>query len=118
MSKWFFILYFIVGSTQLVATKFPKSAVKEGTTATFKCSSDEGNPPPLIRWNRGCGNDNTKPGRFHASTSESTLSIAVNRTLNHGKSICFIEENIETGQKQLEMEMSLSVICESFYFLI
>ena len=101
-----------------MATKFPHSVVKEGTTATFKCSSDEGNPPPLIHWNRGRGDDNTKPGQFHASTSESTFSIEVNRTWNQGKIICFIEKNTETGQKRLEMQMSLSVICESFYFLV
>ena len=101
-----------------MATEFPKSGVKERTTAIFKCSSDEGNPPPLIHWNRGCGNDNSKPGRFNASKAESTLSIVVDRNMNQEDVKCFIEDNKETGQNRLEMTTTLIVNCELFYFFV
>ena len=101
-----------------MAKEFPKSGVKEETTAIFKCSSDEGNPPPLIHWNRGHWNDNTKPGRFNASRTESTMSIVVHRNINQENVNCFIEDNTEIGQNRLEMKTILNVNCESFYFFV
>ena len=95
-------------------TTFPKAAVKEGTTAKFKCSSDEGNPPPTIRWDHGTGTSKVKPGRFNGSITESTLDIRVDRTMQ--EIVCFIEANSSNGQKRLEQNVSLSVKCKLFLF--
>ena len=112
-----FILCFIVGPTKLMATKFPASAVKEGTTVTLNCSSDEGNPPPLIHWNTGSGNAKVKLGKFNASTVESTLSIVVDRSLNQETISCFIRANKTKHQQLLNKSFTLSVQCEPFYYL-
>ena len=101
-----------------MATEFPKSEVKEGTSAIFKCSSDEGNPPPVICWNIGSGNAEVKPGRFNASSTESILSIVVDRNINQENVNYFIEDNKEIGQNRLEMKTILNVNCESFYFFV
>ena len=100
-----------------MATEFPESAVKEGTTTVFKCSSDEGNPLPLIRWNQGIGNAKVKPGKFNASRTESALRLEVDRTLNGEEIICFIDKNETNGQMELEGKKILTVICESFFHL-
>ena len=91
----------------------PWSTVKEGTTATFKCSSDEANPPPEIIWTEGNGTDEAKPGRFHALIAESTLNITVHRTMNQKEICCVIEANETTGQTRLEQKVTLSVKCKS-----
>ena len=93
-------------------TKFPKSSVKQGTTAIFKCSSDEGNPPPMIRWNHGTGTNEVKSGRFNASITESTLDIRVDKTMHEQEIVCFIDANDTYGQKRLEQKVSLSVKCK------
>ena len=99
----------------MAITQFPESAVKEGAKVIFKCSSDEGNPSPLIRWNRGNGNVKVKPGKFNASKTENTLRIEVDRTMNGEEIICFIDENERIGQMELEEKKILTVICESFF---
>ena len=99
----------------LKVTEFPKSSVKEGTTTRFKCSSDEGNPPPMIRWNHGTVTNKVKPGRFNALITESTLDIWVNRTMHEQDIVCFIEANGTYGQKRLEQNVSLSVRCKLFF---
>ena len=109
---------FIVGATTLVISQVPASAVKEGTTVTFKCASDEGNPPPLIHWNQSRGNKKVKQGRFIASTAESTMSIKVDRSWNQKEISCFIIANESRSQKSLEKKLTLSVQCESFYCFV
>ena len=98
----------------LKVTEFQKPSVKEGTTAIFKCSSDEGNPPPMIRWNHGTGANKVKSGRFNASITESTLDIRVDRSMHDQDIVCFIEATGRNGQKRQEQKVSLSVKCKSF----
>ena len=93
-------------------TESPQSSVKEGETSTFRCSSDEGNPPPVILWNRGSWTDEVKSRKFHASITESTQYIMVDRTMNKEEIGCYIEEDETKGQKRLENKVELSVICE------
>ena len=98
----------------LVVTEFRESSVKEGTTTTFICSSDEGNPSPTIRWTHGIGTSKVKSGRFNASVTESTLDITVDRTMHEQEIVCFIDANQTKGQKRLENRVVLSVKCELF----
>ena len=100
----------------MALAQFPASAVKEGTVATFNCSSDEANPPRLIHWNQGSGNAKYKPGRYHALSVESTLRIAVDRTMNQEIISCFTEE--DKRHDRLEEKITLSVTCECFYCFI
>ena len=86
--------------------------MKQGTTVIFKCSSDEGNPPPMISWNHGNGTNKMKSGRFNASIRESTLDIKVDRTMHEQEIVCFIEANGRKSQKKLEQKVSLSVKCK------
>ena len=115
---YLFCWKFIVGAKIVEIIEFPQSLVKEGTTAVFKCSSDEGNPPPLISWNQGTGTSEVKFGRFHAFITESTLHITVGRTMNQKEIVCYIEKDSTKGQKKLEHEVILSVKCESFFLSI
>ena len=102
----------------MAISQVPAAAVKEGTTVTFKCASDEGNPPPLIHWNQGSGNTKVKPGRFNASITESTMSITVDRSWNQKEIGCFIRANQNRSQKSLKKKLALSVQCESFYCFV
>ena len=108
------IRYFVVGAKTLNASASPHSSVKEGTTGIFKCSSDEGNPPPVIHWDQGTGVGEEISGRFYASKTESTLLITVNRTMNQKEISCYIKADESKGQKRLEDKITLSVKCESF----
>ena len=109
---------FVVGATGLLLTESPQSAVREGSTATFKCLSDEANPPPLIWWNQGDSIDKVKPGRFNAKAAESTQIITGYRTMNKQEIICFIKADPEKNQMRLEQKFTLTVECESFYYFI
>ena len=104
----------IVRAKTVKVTESPQSPVKEGATAIFKCSTDEGNPPPLIWWNQGNGTSKTKFGRFHAFFTESTIRILVDRTMNQKEIGCYIEKDITNGQKKLEHKVVLSVKCELY----
>ena len=96
----------------LKVTEFPQSLVEEGTTERFTCLSDEGNPPPIIRWDLGDGYNKVKSGRFHASITENILDITVDSTMRKGEIICFIEADPTKGQNRLEQRIVLSVRCE------
>ena len=98
-----------------MVTESPQFYVKEGTTTTFKCSSDEGNPPPLIKFNYGNRvEERITSGRFSAKITESTSGIIVNRTMNQKEICCFIEPDETKGQKKLEQKVTMSVKCESY----
>ena len=102
-------------------TVSPQSPLKEGTTTIFKCASNEGNPLPVIGWNLEHGINKVHSEKFNAQHSEkfnaqlsteSTLSIAVNRTMNQNKIACFIVADDTKGQKRLDKSVVLDVTCE------
>ena len=85
--------------------------MKEGATLRFKCSSDEGNPPPVIHWTQRNGMSKIISGRFHASVTESTLDITADRIMDKEEFGCYIEEDERKGQKRLEQKVTLTVKC-------
>ena len=105
-------MHFVVGAKTLDITESPQTSLKEGTKAIFKCCSDEGNPPPVICWNRGTGTNIVKSGRYHANKTESTLGITVDRTMNQEEIGCYIEEDETNGQSRLDQRATLLVKCE------